>query len=647
MVACGGGAAPTTAPAEPPAATAAPQATTAPAATAAPAEPAAPESKFGEAPSMAAKVSAGELPPVEERLPADPLVVVPFQEAGEYSDDLHRVFTGPTDAYAYTMMLMESLTRFDNRTGGIEVVPNLATNWDVSEDGTEYTFHLIKGARWSDGEPFTADDLLFWYEAIALNAELTPTFPAWLMVGGEPAVMEKVDDYTVRFKFAQPYGILLDYMSYVGDGIIVPKHYLQQFHPDYADADELAAKTEEAQFEFWYQLFADRANQGLNTERPTMSPWMLTVAPPADRVVAERNPYYWKVDTEGKQLPYFERLVADLAQDGQVALMKAVAGEVDLQYRHMGFANYSLLTENEDSGGYTVKQWIGGPFPCVYINQSTNDEAQRAVLATTEVRHALSWAINREEMNDLFWFSLATPGNPVANERDPNWMEGFGTTAIQYDPAKANELLDAAGLDQRDGDGFRLRPDGQRFTVILESYPSEMGVPAIDIFSQVAMYWQEVGVDAQAREIERSLWSQRALGNEMDMPSYDIAKILWVIDPGWFVPTGSYCYWASDYALWQRSEGTAGKEPPDKIKEMIDWYEMLKTEPDDAKRLEYGQRILQRHNEEIYIVGTCSIDILPCVVKNDLVNVLDQAVGENRLRHEAIAWPFQIWRRQQ
>jgi peptide/nickel transport system substrate-binding protein len=384
----------------------------------------------------------------------------------------------------------------------------------------------------------------------------------------------------------------------------------------------------------------------LNPDRPTVAPWMVTVPPPADRVVCERNPYYWKVDTEGKQLPYFERMVVDLAQDGQVALMKAVAGEVDLQYRHMGFANYSLLRENEERGGYTVHDWIGGPFPCVYINQSANDEGLREVFQTTEFRHALSYALNREEMNDLFWFSLATPGNPVASPRDPYWAEGFGSNAIEYDPDRANELLDQAGLDQRDADGFRLRPDGQRLTMILESYPSEMGVPAIDIFSQVAMYWQEVGIDAQAREVERSLWSQRALGNEMDLPSYDIAKILWVIDPGWFVPYGSYCYWAPNYALWQRSGGTAGLEPTDEVKEIIEWYDALKTEPDPDRRIELGRRILERHNEQIYIVGTCSIDILPTVVKNDLVNVLDQAVGENRLRHEAITWPFQVWRRQ-
>ncbi|NPV07724.1 MAG: ABC transporter substrate-binding protein [Anaerolineae bacterium] len=649
LAACGTSPAPTEAPeptAVPPEATQAPEPTAAPEATATPAATEAPVSRYQEAPSLAAKVAAGELPPVEERLPAEPDVVVPFQEVGQYCDDFHRTFTGPTDAYAYTMMLLESLTRWDNRTGAIEIVPNLATSWDVSPDGREYTFHLRRGVRWSDGEPFTADDIVFWYQDIMLNEELTPAVPSWMMVGGEPGVIEKVDDYTVTFRFSQPYGILLEFLCFVGDGIITPKHYLQQFHPTYADADELAAKVKEANFEQWYELFANRNNLGLNPDRPVVSPWKVTVAPPADRVICERNPYYWRVDTEGKQLPYFERMVVDLSQDGQVALMKAIAGEVDLQYRHMGFANYSLLRENEERGNYTVKEWIGGPFPCVYINQSVNDEAQRQIYQTTEFRHALSYALNREEMNDLFWFSLATPGNPVASPRDPYWAEGFGTTAIEYDPDRANQLLDEMGLDQRDGDGFRLRPDGQRLTMILESYPSEMGVPAIDIFTQVAMYWQQVGLDAQAREVERSLWSQRALGNEMDLPSYDIAKILWVIDPGWFVPYGSYCYWAPNYALWQRSGGTAGLEPTDEVKEIIEWYDALKTEPDPDRRIELGRQILQRHNEQIYIVGTCSIDILPTVVKNDLVNVLDQAVGENRLRHEAITWPFQVWRRQ-
>jgi peptide/nickel transport system substrate-binding protein len=590
-------------------------------------------------------VQQGKLPPVEERLPAEPMVVVPFYEVGQYSDDLHRTLTGPADLTGHRILLREGFARWDYRTGKLEVVPNIAKGWDVSEDGTTYTFYLRKGMKWSDGEPFTADDILFWYEDIALNEELSPTFPSWLTVGGEPVKVEKVDDYTVTFKFAKPYGILLEFMCFQGSAIIAPKHYLKQFHPKYTDKETLDKLVAEAKFEHWYELFANRNDDMNNPELPVLWAWKVEVPFPSQRMISVRNPYYWKVDTQGQQLPYFERVVVDLSDNAEVVMMKTIAGEVDMQYRHMGFANFSLLKENEEKGGYKVYEWIGGPFPCVYVNQSYGDLPLRELLQTKEFRHALSYGINREEMNDLFWHGIGEPGNPVASPRDPFWQEGFGTTAIEFDPDKANELLDSIGLDKRDSEGFRLRPDGTRLQLLLECYPHEMGVPAIDIFSQVAGYWKEhLGIDAMAKEIERSLWSQRAHGNECMMPSYDIAKILWILDPGWFVPYG-WCYWAPAYALWATSGGKSGEEPPEEIKQLIQWYEQLKEEPSAEKRLELGRRILAQHNEMIYIVGTCTIDIQPMIVKKDLVNVLEKAPAEYRTFHEGITWPFQVWRR--
>ncbi|NPV08315.1 MAG: twin-arginine translocation signal domain-containing protein [Anaerolineae bacterium] len=640
--ACGGapGPAPTAteAPVQAPETTSAPEPTTAPAVA----------SRYAEAPSLAAQVASGALPPVEERLPLEPLVVEPYAEVGQYSEDLHRVLTGPSDLAGHRVILQEGFVRWDrwdSQRGELKVIPNIAKGWDVSEDGRSYTFYLRQGMRWSDGEPFTADDIMFWYEAIALNKELSPAFPSWLVVGDEPPVISKVDDYAVKFTFPVPFGLLLQFMAFEGGPtVIAPKHYLSQFHPDYADADELATKIEEAGFEHWYELFADRNSTMNNPECPVVWAWKVEQPFPAQRMISVRNPYYWKVDPEGKQLPYFERVVVDLAENNEVVMMKTIAGEVDMQYRHMGFANYSLLKENEEKGGYEVRHWIGGPFPCVYVNQSwTGDPVVQDLLRNRDFRHALSYGINREEMNDLFWFGLATPGNPVGSTRDPFYKEGYGTTAIEYDPDRANELLDSIGLDQRDGEGFRLRSDGQRLRLLLECYPHEMGVPGIDIFGQVAGYWQQLGIDAQARELGRDLWGERADGNECMMPCYDIAKILWILDPGWFVPYG-WCYWAPAFALWALNP-EAGMEPPEEIKEIIDWYNQLKQEPDETKRLELGRMILDRHNENIYVIGTCSIDIQPMIVKNGIVNVPTEAPAEYRTYHEGIAWPFQLWRR--
>jgi peptide/nickel transport system substrate-binding protein len=605
---------------------------------------AAPASKFGEAPSLAARVTAGELPAVEERVSAEPMVIECVEEPGEYCDDLRRAIRGQADI---TVFLHEPLVRWDFRTGEITISPNVAREWEVSEDGTTYTFHLRKGMRWSDGEPFTADDFVFWFEDIALNQELTPSPINWLVVGGEHATMEKVDDYTVRYTFAKPYGLFLEFIAYRGGSgkLYAPAHYLKQFHPKYADPDELAAKVEEAGLEGWYQLFANLNNDLLNPDLPVVNPWKIESPWGEQRVIGVRNPYYFKVDTNGKQLPYFERIVADMCENDEIVLMKAIAGEIDYQYKALGFPNYSILKENEETGGYHVLEWIGGESPYIYVNQSYEDDALRGLFQTREFRHALSHSINREEMNDIFWHGMATPLQPLGSPRDPYWRDGYGLTAIEYDVDKANELLDSIGLDKRDGDGFRTLPDGTRIQLVLETFPApSMGAPTGEIYDLVASYFRAVGVNTMAKMLEQSLWTQRSQNNQAHMVGFSGAKIMWVLDPSWFVPYGT-CYWAPAYATWQATGGTGGIEPPQEYKQLIEWYDNLKMETDEEKRLEWGRKILDQHNEEVYTIGTCSIDITPVVVRNDIVNVLEAAPAEWRTYHEAISWPFQMWRR--
>lgn len=595
---------------------------------------------------LAEMVAAGDLPPVEERLPVEPLIVTPIGEIGQYSDDLRRANTTSADIGDWWTQVREGFTRWDYSTGQIGTIPNIAKSWEIEDNGATYIFHLREGMRWSDGEPFNADDIMFWYEDLALNKDYSPAFPSWLTVGGEPVVVEKIDDHTVKFSFSSSYGLLLEYLAFRGSEIIAPKHYLSQFHPTYVDQGELDKKVADAKFEQWYQLLANRNNGYQNADCPVLVPWQVEVTPDQGRLVAVRNPYYWKVDTEGNQLPYFDRFTAEIAQEGQAVLMKTVAGEVDYQYRHMGFANYSFLVENEERGNYTVLQWTGGSFPVVYVNVGVKDDVKRQIFNTTEFRHALSYAMNRPEMNDLFWYSLGSPMNAVSRPGGLYWKEGYGTTAIEYDPDKANELLDAMGLDQRDAEGFRLGPDGNRVQFLMENYPAELGTPAIDIFTQIANYWQAVGLDARAKEVERSLWSERVLANEVDMPAYGIDEIQWTMAPTIYVPYKD-CYWAVGYGMWFGSDGAEGVEPPDEIKQLVDWFEQLKAEPDAAKREELGHKILDQHNEQVYMIGTVYVDILPMIKHNTMMNVMEKAVGDWTTLHESISWPFQMWRKQE
>jgi peptide/nickel transport system substrate-binding protein len=512
----------------------------------------------------------------------------------------------------------------------------------VTPDGKEYTFTLRQGLKWSDGEPFTADDFLFYYEDALLNEEMTPTFPGWLSSGGEGGVYEKIDDHTVKITFAAPYGIFPMYLCfrYGGVNTFFCKHYLQDFHPAYAEKEKLDAAVKEGGFEEWFQLFGDRNNFTIHPDVPVAKSWQVSVPFPGQQMVSDRNAFYWKVDTEGKQLPYFDQLVNDYAADNEALALKAIAGEIDFQYRSIGYADYSLFKENEEDGNYTVRQWIGGSFPCVYVNQSVKDPALRELFQNQDFRYGLSHGMDRQEVNELMFYGKAIPGQPCAWEGDLYHKPEFNKTAIDFDPDKANALLDGVGLDQKDAEGYRLRPDGERLELLITCYPSEMGVPVIDIFNKIAEYWDKnLSIKSTAEEVERSLWSERARAGDLMMPGYAIANALWVIDPLWFVPTSPSTYWAALYGTWYATGGKGGEEPPEEYMNLIDLYEKLKAEPDPAKQLEYGQAILEQHNEKVYILGVVKLPFQPLIQHNTIVNCLEVAPAEFRNYHESITWP--------
>jgi ABC-type transport system substrate-binding protein len=288
--------------------------------------------KGKEAPMLAEMVNNGQLPPVEERLPEEPIVLEPVERTGTYGGEWRRLIPGPADNFPLFMaMAYENLVRWQPDTKAYsvdEIIPGVARDFEFDEEGIEYTFELRKGMRWSDGEPFTADDIVFWYEDVLMNREISPAISSWLGKGEDPVRVEKTNDHSVRFVFAEPNGLFLHNLAAPQGAAITdhPAHYLKRFHKKYTPEVEDEAK--EADLDSWVDLFYQKASWSENPEKPVLFGWKLTKAlgEATSRIVAERNPYYWKVDPDGSQLPYVDRISFSVIQDPETMVLKAVNG---------------------------------------------------------------------------------------------------------------------------------------------------------------------------------------------------------------------------------------------------------------------------------------------------------------------------------
>lgn len=605
--------------------------------------------KFNEVPQLADLVKQGKLPPVEQRLPKNPLVVTPYEEIGQYGGTWRRAWLGLSDQWGPNKICHEHLVMFDK--GGTKVLPNVAESWKVSRDAKIYTFKLREGIRWSDGTPLTTDDVMFWYEDILMNKELTPNVPTWLTSGGKPCEVEVVDQYTFRVKFAQPNPLFLITIAKLGGQytFFAPKHYLKQFHPKYTPKEKVEAMAKEAGFQFWYQLFDQKGSNTnawlQNRELPVLYPWRAVTPPTATTMILERNPYYWKIDPAGNQLPYVDRISQTLVENGEMITMKAIAGEIDMQVRHIQLPNYTLLMENRAKGDYRVLKWKQGVGSDVMIclNQNVKDPILRKIFEDRRFRQALSLAINREEVWKLIYLGLGEPRqcsliSGVAFY-DPEWEKAYA----EYDTKKANELLDRMGLNKRDRDGFRLRPDGKTLTLTIE-FPSGVFGPWADVLQMVEKYWKEVGIKVAVKPLERSLYVTRCTAGELEIGVWNFDRNAAVMsDPGRILGTVTDGPWAPLYGLWYTTGGTGGEEPKGDIRKIYELWDKVTVTADEKQRERLFKEIINLHKRNIWMIGIVGELPQPGVVKNNFRNVPDGIIWDDTLRAPKNARPEQFF----
>ncbi len=587
-----------------------------------------------EAPMLADRVAAGDLPPVDERLPNTPEVITPYEAVGTYGGTLRRVLGGSNDHNSILRVVSpQGLTRWKADFSG--VIPNVAESWTTNAEGSEFTFKLREGMRWSDGHPLTADDIMFYVEDLLQNEEFYPNAPARYVVGGEPMTAEKVDDYTVTLKFAAPYGTFLTELAtpLAQEPVLWAKHYCSQFHPAYnPNVQDLVDATEAV--EDWPGLFRLRCgeveapNRWANAERPTLDPWVVVgdgYDAGSTQVVMERNPYFWQVDPDGNQLPYIDRLEMNVVQDNQAIVLEAIAGNIDMQRRRIdGLANKPVFAENADTGGYEILDMINSNsnVMAIHFNHTHKDPVMRELFRNRDVRVALSLAIDRDEIIDIVYQGLGEPWQIGPRPTHVLYNEQLGRQHTEYDPDRANELLDAAGYADRDGEGYRLLPDGRRLTFNVQYTGIEQPDwgDALEIIDE---QWEEIGVDLNIGSVERSIYYSRGEANEHDF-------MVWGA-PGGLDPTLSprdvlavhpqASWFAIPWTRWYLSGGSDGEEPSETMVERLALYDAFKQEPDQEKALDIFRQIHQIAADEFEIIGISLAPNLVGVVSTKLRNV--------------------------
>jgi peptide/nickel transport system substrate-binding protein len=605
------------------------------------------EMQYNEAPMLAERVAAGELPPVGERLPAEPLVVEPTNMVGQYGGTLYCAGLAPETTNDCQIGTVTGLFRFSHDLS--EAEPEVAESYEFSEDYTSVTIKLREGIKWSDGVPFTADDVLFYFEDWQLDPDLFPATPAIWQPGGEVMQVSKVDDYTVQFDFAVPNpAFALIHYSAAPAYPYRPRHFMEAFHLKYNP--EANNEAQAGGFDTWQARFTNTANTygygAQNPDMPVLDPWM-PVSRDTQGMIYERNPYYFKVDTEGNQLPYIDMLDIEYVTDLEVMNLKTISGELSIAGLDMLLVNYPVIREAQEAAGYrTVLVYSErGADVALALNQVHPDPVLREIFNDVRFRQALSVGINRDEINELVFLGQGTPRQATINEDASFFKQEWADHYAQFDPDLANQLLDEIGLT-RGADGVRTRPDGQPLAFQLEFLPHEG--PKTEVAELVVRHWRDLGLQVDAASRERSFLSARLNAMEQDMSGWHVDRQLerTAYAYGWegskLGPGGnSAILYANGWRLWLLSGGEQGVEPPQAAKDLAaafaDWQKTVIGTP------EYEAAGIHAYDlvaENLWVIGVIGGAPQPIVVANNLENVFSEAVynGDERVWWGAANW---------
>jgi peptide/nickel transport system substrate-binding protein len=530
------------------------------------------------------------------------------------------------------MMMVYGYARLVGYDPDLEFTADIVESYEVSEDRV-FTFTLRKGHKWSDGAPFTTEDFRYYFEDVVNNEDLSPFGPpTMLLVDGEAPRFEVLDERTLRYSWSKPNPYFLPAIAGARPLFLYrPAHYLKQFHARYVDEAELAAKVEAAGKRNWAGLHhrKDRQYRLDNVDLPSLQPWVNTTKPPSDRFVFTRNPYYYRIDPEGRQLPYIDKVIVSISSNSLIPA-KTGFGESDLQARYIRFDHYTFLKKGAEERGLNVFLWSRtvGSRVALFPNLNAEDAVWRKVLRDVRVRRALSLAINRKAINQILYFGLGRPSADTVLPKSPLFKDAYRNAWIKYDLEQANALLDAAGLSERNGDGIRLLPDGQPMQIIVDT--AGESTEESDVLELIKKYWKKAGVDLFTKPSSREVFRNRVYSGAAMMSVWtglENALVTADMPPADLAPTMQT---QLQWPVWgeHHETGQAAGHAPDMAagRELLDLNTAWRDAGSSEARTAIWHKMLAIRADQVFTIGTVNGVPQPVVTTKALRNVPEKGI---------------------
>lgn len=585
-----------------------------------------------DSPFFARLVQEGTLPEVGKRLPVVPRVITiagPGREPGRHGGNIRMLMGDQRDV---RMMTLYGYTRLLVYDGALDLVPDILDSVDVQE-GRIFTLKLRAGHRWSDGSSFDTEDFRYWWEDVANNKRLSPGGPPQaLLAGGEKPVFEVLSPTEVRYSWRTPNPIFLPALAGAQPTYVyMPSGYLKQFHEKYADAADLKLRVKIARVRDWGSLHErySRMYRPENPDLPTLDPWRPTTPLPAEQFVFQRNPYFHRIDTNGRQLPYADEATLTIGTNALIPA-KAAAGEADLQARYIAFENYTFLKDASKRMDFEVKLWkrAEGAYFALMPNLNAIDPVWRDLNRDVRYRRALSVAINRKDINKVIFFGLATVAGNSALPESPLYDARLSELWMQEDQALANRLLDEIGLSKRDTDGVRLLPDGRRLEFTIETVGER--TEETDILDLIKQDLIAIGIKIYPRSTQRDVFRRRIVAGQTVMSAWsgmDNALVSADMEPDALAPTSSAQFNWPRWGQYLESNGREGEAPDlPEAKELVKLYNDWRASSTTQQRRTIWKTMLAINADQLFTIGIINGTLQPVVVSRHLHNVPDKGL---------------------